>query len=331
MAHRRILVSLAILASSVLGSGVLAQETGLQGQAPKIPETIRAELDLPYAGTDNPRQKLDLYLPKTPKSEKPLPVVAHIHGGGWEAGDKRDDFGTVSSLVRSGEYAVASIGYRLSNEAIWPAQIHDCKAAIRWLRVNATKYNLDPNRIGVMGESAGGHLAAMLGTSGGVTALEGKLDKHVGISSRVSCVVDQFGPTDFLMGSGLFDLIGSSPFDNSTSPVFRLIGGPLTKNKDKAREASPITYVSKDDPPFMLVHGTHDLVVPFFQSVALTAALKKGGVEAILVSVEGGGHGDVGPEALQRMRKFFDKHLLGKDEAISAEPIKAGTAQRPTG
>jgi acetyl esterase/lipase len=239
------------------------------GQRQRIADSVRAELDLPYAGTDNPRQKLDLYLPKSPKAHGPLPVVAYIHGGGWEEGDKRDDFGTVRPLVESGEYAVVCIGYRLSDEAIWPAQIHDCKAAIRWIRANAKKYNLDPDRIGVMGESAGGHLVAMLGTSGDVTALEGNLNKHVGTSSRVACVVDLFGPTDFLMGSDLLDLIGFSPFDDPTSPVFRLIGGPLTKNKDKARDASPITYVSKDDPPFMLIHGTHDLVVPFVQSVTV--------------------------------------------------------------
>ena len=171
---------------------------------------------------------------------------------------------------------------------------------------------------------------AMLGASGDVTALEGDLNEHVGVSSRVSCVVDQFGPTDFLMGSVLTDLIGLSPLDSPESPVFRLIGGPLTQNKKKARDASPITYVSKDDPPFMLIHGTHDEEVPFLQSVTLTAALKKVGVEAILVSVEGGGHGDFGtPEPSRRMRQFFDKHLLGKDEAISTEPIKAGPSKRP--
>jgi acetyl esterase/lipase len=330
MAQRRIYLGLGVLASSILGLLVLAPKSSDQFRPfDRNKSGVRAELDLPYAGTDNPRQRLDLYLPNSPKTNRPLPVVAHIHGGGWEMGDKRDDLGTVSPLAESGEYAVACIGYRLTDEAIWPAQIHDCKAAIRWLRSNASRYNLDPDRIGVTGESAGGHLAAMLGTSGAVAALEGSLGKHVGVSSRVLCVVDQFGPADFLMGSDLFDLLGISPFDDPNSPVFQLLGGPLSKNKDKAREASPMIYVSKDDPPFMLIHGTNDLVVPFLQSVTFTEALKTVGVEAVLVPVEGGGHGDFGtPEVSRRRRQFFDKHLRGKKEAISSTPIKANPSRR---
>ena len=166
------------------------------GQPQIIPESIKAELDIPYAGTDNPRQRLDLYVPKIPKADKPLPVVVFIHGGGWQAGDKRGGFGTVRPLVMTGEYAGVSVGYRLTGEAIWPAQIHDCKAAIRWLRANASKYNLDPVQIAVTGNSAGGHLVAMLGTSGDVPELEGTLGEYLKESSRVACVVDQDGPTE---------------------------------------------------------------------------------------------------------------------------------------
>lgn len=317
-----------VLAALLLGSPAWAQTPG--GQDARVPDAVRVEVDLPYAGTDNPRQKLDLYVPKTPQGERPLPIVASIHGGGWEEGDRRSDVRTVLPLVERGQYAVAAIGYRLSDEAIWPAQIHDCKAAIRWLRANAAKYNLDPDRIGVTGESAGGHLAAMLGTSGAVAALEGNLGDHTGMNSRVACVVDQFGPTDFLMGSSLADVLGFSPLDEPHSPVFRLLGGPVTQNKDKAREASPMTYVSPDDPPFLLIHGTHDLVVPCLQSVSLAAGLKNAGVEASLVLVAGGGHGDFGtPEPARRMRQFWDKHLLGKEVAISTEPIEAG-AESPS-
>jgi acetyl esterase/lipase len=298
-------------------------------QSLKIPAEIRAELNLPYASTDNPRQRLDLYLPKSANTANRLPVVAYIHGGGWAGGDKRDGFGTACSFAKTGDYAAVSLGYRLTDEATWPAQIHDCKAAIRWLRANAAKYNLDPDRVGVIGDSAGGHLVAMLGTSGAVTALEGDLNEHAGVSSRVACVVDQFGPTDFLMASTLADLIGYSPLDDPESPVFRLLGGPVSKNKDKAREASPITFVSKDDPPFLLVHGTLDEEVPFVQSLVLNAALKRVGVESTLVSVEGGGHGGFGtPEVARRVRQFFDKHLLGKNQTISIEPIQAGAANQ---
>ena len=289
------------------------------GQPQRIPDSIKAELDIPYASTDNPRQRLDLYVPKTPKGDKPLPVVVFIHGGGWQGGDKRGGFGTVRPLVMTGEYIGVSVGYRLTGEAIWPAQIHDCKAAIRWLRANARKYNIDPDRIGVTGNSAGGHLVAMLGTSGDVPELEGVLGEHMKESSRVACVVDQYGPTDLLAMGG--------SHNNPNSPESRLVGGgAIQENKDAARKASPITYVSKNDPPFMLIHGTSDPVVPFNQSELLAAALKNVGIEALLVPVTDGGHGNFAtPDAPQRMKQFFDKHLLGKDVAISTEPIKPGT------
>ena len=291
-------------------------------QAPRIPDTIQASLDLPYAATDNPRQRLDLLLPKTPKSDKPLPVVAYIHGGAWQEGDKRGGIGVVVPLVASGEYAGVSIGYRLTGEAIWPAQIEDCKAAIRWLRANAKKYNLDPDRIGVTGGSAGGHLVAMLGTSGDVSSLEGSVGEHTDLSSKVACVVDQFGPADLLTMGGWHD--------GPNSPEARLIGGAVQENKEKARAASPITYISKDDPPFMIIHGTNDQVVPYSQSEELLAALNKAGVEAVLIPVEGAGHGNFGtPEVPRRMKQFFDLHLRDRDVTISTEPIKAGNGQRP--
>ena len=298
------------------------RRAGVPGAAPRIPDSIRAELDVPYAANDNPRQRLDLYLPKNPKSDGPLPVVAFIHGGAWQAGDKRGGLGTVAPLVESGEYAGVSIGYRLSSEAIWPAQIHDCKAALRWLRANAQKYNLDPDRIGVTGPSAGGHLVAMLGTSGDVADLEGNLGDHTNVSSRVSCVVDQFGPTELLKMGG--------SHNGPNSPESKLVGGPIQEHQDATRKASPTTYVSKDDPPFLLIHGTDDRTVPFSQSELLEAALKQAGVPVVLVPVTGGGHGNFGtPEVGRRMKHFFDKHLLKTDVVVSTEPIKAGPGSRP--
>lgn len=286
-----------------------------RGQRARNPASVKAELDIPYAGTDNPLQRLDLYLPKTRKDDKPLPVVVFIHGGAWRAGNKRGGFGTLSPLVQSGEYAGASVGYRLTGEAIWPAQIHDCKAAIRWLRAKAKKYNLDPNKIGVTGTSAGGHLVAMLGTTGDVPGLEGKLGDHLKESSRVTCVVDQFGPTNLLAMGG--------SHNNPNSPESKLVGGAVQENKEAARKASPTSYVSKDDPPFLLIHGTNDPLVPFNQSELLHEALKKAGVESVLVPVQGGGHGGFRTnEVGQRLRQFFDKYLRGKDVAISSEPVK---------
>ena len=203
-------------------------------------QRVQALLDLPYADTENPRQKLDLYLPKNAKT-KPLPVVAFIHGGAWQGGDKRGGYGMVGPLVESGDFAGVSIGYRLSGEAIWPAQIHDCKAAIRWLRGNAEKYHLDPDKIGVVGSSAGGHLVALLGAGGDASALEGSLGEHDDLSSRVTCVVDYYGPTDFRAFAAVMQ--------NANSPVARLFGG--TGKEEAAREASPVSYVSKDDPAFL--------------------------------------------------------------------------------
>ncbi|GAA5507567.1 alpha/beta hydrolase fold domain-containing protein [Novipirellula caenicola] len=285
-----------------------------RGPAAAVTTSVQAELDLPYAGTDNPRQTLDLYLPKTRKDDKPLPVVVFIHGGGWQNGDKKGGYGPLAPLVESGQYIGVSVGYRLSGEAIWPAQIHDCKAAIRWLRGNAKRYNLDPDKIGVTGTSAGGHLVAMLGTTGDVPELEGQLGDHLSHSSSVNCVVDQYGPTDLLSMGGWHD--------DANSPESKLVGGTLQENPKAARNASPITYVSKNDSPFLIIHGTDDRVVPLDQSEQLHEALSKVGVESMLVPVQGGGHGRFSsPEVAKRLKQFFDKHLLGKEVTISSEPI----------
>jgi acetyl esterase/lipase len=202
-------------------------------------------------------------------------------------------------------YAVAQVGYRLSQEAKFPAQIYDCKAAVRWLRANAAKYNLDPKKFIAWGGSAGGHLVALLGTSGGVAELEGNVN-DLKESSRVQAVVDWFGPTDFLhIGDTESDLQHNAP----DSPESKLIGGPLLENKDKAAKASPITYVSKDAPPFLIMHGDHDRTVPFNQSELLYAALKKAGVDVTFVPMKGAGHGFGGPEAIAPVQDFLKRCL----------------------
>jgi acetyl esterase/lipase len=286
---------------------------------PQSPQDVRTELNFPYAGTDNPRQMLDLYLPAKPTGDKPLPVVVWIHGGAWLGGSKQSGRGMLVPLVASGNYVGVSVAYRLSNEATWPAQIHDCKAAIRWIRANAAKYRLDPKRIGVWGSSAGGHLVAMLGTSGGVKTLEGTLGKHLDRDSRVTCVVDYFGPSDMLtIGQYPSQLKHNAP----DSPEAKLLGGPIGETLDAAHRASPTSYASKGDPPFFIVHGDKDLVVPYNQSERLTEALRKVGVPVTFVTVKGGGHGGFrGEEPTRRVRQFLDKYLRGQDVEISAEPI----------
>jgi acetyl esterase/lipase len=286
------------------------------------PEGVRLLRDLPYAGNDNPRQCVDLLLPEKPTSDRPLPVLVWIHGGAWRGGDKRGGIRQLGDLVASGNYAGASVAYRLSAEAVWPAQIHDCKAAIRWIRANADKHGLDPQRIGVWGSSAGGHLVAMLGTSGGAAPLEGDLGPHTHQKSTVRCVVDFFGPSELLSMSQYASRIDH---DAAESPESRLVGGPLQQRKEAARSASPITYVSKDDPPFLIVHGTEDPLVPFNQSERLEAALRTAGGEVTFIKVEGGGHGGFrSPELSRRVELFFDKHLRDREVEISDEPIRPG-------
>src|SRR5262249_37667916 len=163
-------------------------------------------------------------------------------------------------------YAAASIGYRLSQHAKFPAQIEDCKAALRWLRANAKKYGLDPDRVGVWGASAGGHLVALLGTAADVKEWDG-VGGNTDQSSRVQRVCDRFGPSDFMT------IAGKSP--RADSPVAELLGGPVAENKENAAKASPVTHVSKSSAPFLILHGDEDPTVPVAQSEELADALKK--------------------------------------------------------
>ena len=205
-------------------------------------------------------------------------------------------------------YAAASISYRLSQQAKWPAQIHDCKAAVRWLRAHAKDYNLDPDRFGAWGASAGGHLVALLGTTGDVKDLEGDLG-NPGVPSRVQAVCDWCGPSDFTV-------IGKFPshlkHDAPDSPEAKLLGGAIRDNLDKARQASPVTWVAKDAPPFLIMHGDKDMTVPFNQGEVLTEALKKAGVSVKFVPVRGAGHGFGGPDVMKTVAEFFEEQLKGK-------------------
>lgn len=299
---------------------------------PPMPSGVKLESDIPYAGTENPRQRLDLLLPENPRGGK-LPVVVFIHGGGWQAGDKTGGRRQVADLVASGEFAGVSVGYRLTDQARFPEQIFDCKAAIRWIRANAEKYSLDPDKIAVWGSSAGGHLVSLLGTSGDVKDLEGNLGKTEGIFSRVSCVVNFYGPSELLTMGAQSKPGGRINHDAADSPEAKLVGGALQENKEKAKAASPLTYVSKDDPPFLSIHGDADPVVPYAQSVALHSALKSAGVASTLVTVKGGGHGQgFPPEVRGIVTRFLKHHLRGESGEFtdqSIEAVKGATADKP--
>ncbi|MCE5326649.1 MAG: alpha/beta hydrolase [Planctomycetaceae bacterium] len=255
--------------------------------------------DVEYARVGNKRLLLDLYLPA--RTDKPVPVIVWIHGGGWQQGSKTR---TPAAAVPAMGYAGVSINYRLSQEAVFPAQIHDCKAAIRWVRAHAKEYNFDADRIGVWGASAGGHLVALLGTGGGVKELEGDVGGNKEYSSRVQAVCDWFGPTDFVPMALLPGRV--------VTPVTALLGGPVKDNLDKARLASPVTHATKDDPPFLIMHGDKDTMVHASQSRRLHDVLQKAGVDSTLKILEGAGHGGpafTSPETNKLIREFFDKHL----------------------
>jgi acetyl esterase/lipase len=280
------------------------------------PENVIVERDVEYGKADGKPLKLDVLRPRS-AGKKLRPAIIYIHGGAWKYGDKAEGIPLLKSLVETGDYVGFTVAYRLSGTAPWPAQIHDCKAVVRWVRANAKKYRVDPDRIGVCGVSAGGHLVNMLGVTGDRKELEGDSGSP-GVSSRVQCVVNNCGPTD-LPHIGFKD-----PADDDL--LATLFGGPLKEKAAEIKAASPIYYVHRGCPPFLHLHGTKDPIVNYeSQAVAFHKALKKAGVDSTLVALEGGGHPAAGPEADRRLRAFFDKHLLGKSVDVSAEPIRVKT------
>lgn len=286
--------------------------------APPAPANLTVVRDLNYAGTQEPRQTLDMYVPKRP-TEKPLPLLVFIHGGGWEGGNKEQFGGMVAPLMSDAAFVGACINYRLTDKGIFPAQIHDCKAAIRWLRAHAKDYHFDPDKIGVFGMSAGGHLVSLLGTSGGVKEMEGDVGGNLDQSSRVNCVIDFCGPSDFPTFPGQGSIIDP---EKPGTAVTKLFGGPMSRHMDLAKAASPVTYITKDDPPFLIIHGTKDNLVPYAQAVEFNKSLHAAGVPATLLTGEGGGHVFLSAELYKDMRLFLEKHLLGRQvEEVKAGPV----------
>jgi acetyl esterase/lipase len=316
---KHLLPLLLLLTSSAWTQDLSSQKQNAQTAAEKSQVELR--LDQPYAGNENPKQKVDLYLPKKRNTDNPLPVVALIHGGGWVNGDRLGYAGAAIQFARTGDYASVAVGYRLTKEAHWPAQVYDCKAAIRWIRAHAKEFNLDPDKIAVMGSSAGGHLSSLIGTTGDVKELEGALGPNTSFSSRVQCVVNLCGPEDFTQ---------ALMFDKEKKPVLKddavigLLGGNYEEKHAEAVAASPVTYVTKDDPPFITFHGSADQRVAFLHAEAIHAALQKAGVPSLLIPITGGGHGSVShPEVIARAKLFVGKTLLGADTTIDTTPIPA--------
>ncbi|MEZ5386446.1 MAG: alpha/beta hydrolase [Prosthecobacter sp.] len=260
--------------------------------------------DIMFAKPGGVELLLNLHMPKG--VENP-PLVMFIHGGGWTNGDRsrcRLDW------VAEHGYAVASIEYRLSQEALFPAQIHDCKGALRWLRAHQGEYGYDSSKVVVAGTSAGGHLSALMGTSGGVAALEGETAGHPEQSSSVQGVIDYYGPSDFVKRSEN----QPSKTDDPKGSVFKLIGGPVKANLKAARAASPITYLSSDDPPFLILHGDKDKTVYLDQSELLLQRCKDLGIDAQLHIEKDAGHGfkEMSAQEKQLVLAFLEKMLPKK-------------------
>ena len=261
--------------------------------------------DLEFASVDGQRLALDLYLPKATLA----PLVVWIHGGGWHSGSKSP---CAVAFLQDEGYAVASISYRLTHHATFPAQIHDCKAAIRWLRAHAKEFGYSPHRIAVAGESAGGHLAALVGTSGSVEALEGQVGGHTELSSSVDAVVDYFGATDFILRSRT----QPQRANVEGSVVYRLLGGGANTKVAAAKLASAAYHVTPDDPPFLVFHGDRDQVVLLDQSERIAEVYRAAGLSMELEILHGSGHGGAefysGP-ARSRLLQFLQKQLRPND------------------
>ena len=244
---------------------------------------------------------LDLYLPVDAGDLRPKPVILFLHGGGWRVGDKSEaeDY---APLYTAAGYAVASVNYRLSGVARFPAQIFDCKTAVRWVRANAGKYGFNPKRVGVLGLSSGGHLAALLGTSEGVKTLEDRAEGDAGTSSRVQAVVDVSGPTDLTIPT--HSLIGKLSIDG-------LFGGSAKEKPELAKMANPALYATPDDAPTLLVFGDQDTLVLPVNATILADALHKVGVDAEILTVHGGKHVPFFDQQQQSALEFFGRHLNG--------------------
>jgi acetyl esterase/lipase len=264
--------------------------------------------DVTYCTPSGDPQKMDLYFPKV-SDGKPAPVVVYVHGGAWQAGDKTGGVGlSEMSILTQRGYLFVSINYRLAPRWKWPAQIQDVKCAIRFLRAHAKSYNLDPNRIGAMGGSAGGHLVALLGVTDTSSGFD--VGEYLGQSSRVRAVVDLFGPADLTV----------EQFTETQANIVRGVFGAQAPGDPVLAKASPVTYISKDDPPFLILQGDKDTTVPPSQSQELYDRLKAGGVTATLVIVKNAGHGfapaggAISPSLAELAKvtvDFFDRYLMG--------------------
>ena len=266
------------------------------GAAPKVPEGVEVVRNLEYAQVKGVSLKLDLYRPVT-KPSAPMPLVIWVHGGGWKTGTKAN---CPAAWLAAKGYAVASLDFRLLPEHPWPAQIEDPMAALRWLRKESGRYGFDAERTAAMGGSSGGHVVALWGTL------------TLPPEDKVKAVVDWYGPTDLLTMPPNVLSEKRTRAELAKANGALLLGGVVMDQPDKAKAVSALHQVSKDDVPFLIMHGTADTSVPVDQSERLHAALKAVGVESTLKLLPGAGHGGKefdAPDSRALVQAFLDKHL----------------------
>ena len=280
----------------------------LQAQ-PKTADTAdiqRKFTDIAYA-TVSAAEKLDIYLPA--KGEGQYPVIISIHGGAFMFGDKADNQLNPMLAGLAHGYAIVSINYRMSGEALFPKNIQDVKAAIRWVKAHAKEYGFNANKIALWGGSAGGNLAALAGTAGDVKELEDLSLGNAGESSRVQAVVDWFGPTNFLLMDEQLTVNknGAANHSEADSPESKVLGKKITEIPELVKQANPENYISKDDPPFLVEHGTKDPVVPVQQSINFSKKIETiaGKQKVILHLLQGAGHGSPEFETKENLNRVF--------------------------
>jgi len=269
------------------------------------PKQVATANDVVYTKVGSTELKLDLARPAD--GNGPFPAVLVIHGGGWRGGNKADNRPALAEFARRG-YVAISPQYRFCPQETFPAQVHDVKAAVRWLRAHKDEYKLDPDHIGSTGFSAGGHLSLMLGVTGPEDGLEGDVPAGAP-SSKVQAVVNYFGPTD---------LAATDIPDVSKPLVTDFIGGTLAEKGDVAAKASPLTHINAGDAPILTFQGTKDPLVPYTQASKLTDAMAKAGVAGRTELILGAGHGWGGEE----MARTFDETVAFFDRYLKTKPAK---------
>lgn len=298
------------VASLTLAGLSFAVQCRAQTPSFRLPDNITVETNVTYARVGQRGLHLDLFLPR--KGAGPFPAIVYVFGGGW-GGGKRSQFWRQAAYMATKGFVGATIEYRLSEVAKYPAALYDCKAAVRWLRANASKYRIDGRRIGAAGGSAGGYLVMMLGTTAGMPGFDGE-EGDTGVSASVQAV-GAFNPVLDLVFYGKRSFSKNNPEGTLKNDVRLFLGGRYSDNPELWRMASPLTHISSHSAPTIILQGTADQVVPYRQAVQAVHLLRKDGVTAELFTARGGKHGFFNRPpwfrlTLKQIERFFSRILI---------------------